>query len=101
MSYEKLEKILYNTLKYNAEINEYSERLQTRYDELLREQVSYFSNIFFIFVIFFMFLSAIFSCNVYNFSTVAHKRNATDYFLTLKAYNLPTTSVKVIILYLF
>ena len=33
--------------------------------------------------------------------TVAHKRNATDYFLTLKAYNLPTTSAKVIILYLF
>ena len=37
MSYEELEKILYNTFKYNAEINEYSERLQTRYDELLRE----------------------------------------------------------------
>ena len=34
-------------------------------------------------------------------NTVAHKRNATDYFLTLKAYNLPTTSAKVIILYLF
>ena len=33
--------------------------------------------------------------------TVAYKRNATDYFLTLKAYNLPTTSAKVIILYLF
>ena len=37
MSYEKLEKMLYSTLKYNAEINEYCERLQTRYDELLRE----------------------------------------------------------------
>ena len=29
--------MLYCTLKYNAEINEYYERLQTRYDELLRD----------------------------------------------------------------
>ena len=27
--------MLYSTLKYNAEINEYCERLQARYDELL------------------------------------------------------------------
>ncbi len=37
VSYEKLEKMLYNTLKYNSEINEYCKRLQTRYDELLKE----------------------------------------------------------------
>ena len=37
MSYEELEKLLYDTLKYNAEINEYCERLQARYDELLAE----------------------------------------------------------------
>ena len=35
ISYERLEKMLYNTLKYNVEINEYCERLQTCYDELL------------------------------------------------------------------
>ena len=29
MSYEELEKLLYDTLKYNVEINEYCERLQT------------------------------------------------------------------------
>jgi len=34
MSYKELEKMLYSTLKYNAEINEYCERLQIRYDEL-------------------------------------------------------------------
>ena len=27
-------------------------------------------------------------------NTVVYKRNATDYFLILKAYNLPTISVK-------
>src|ERR1044072_1957465 len=37
VSYEELEKMLYSTFKYNAEINEYCERLQTRYCELLRE----------------------------------------------------------------
>ena len=37
MSYEKRKKILHDTLKYNAEINEYCERLQIRYNELLRE----------------------------------------------------------------
>ncbi|GES80532.1 hypothetical protein GLOIN_2v1886689 [Rhizophagus clarus] len=37
VSYEELEKMLYSTFKYNAEINEYFERLQTRYCELLRE----------------------------------------------------------------
>jgi hypothetical protein len=37
VSYEELEKMLYSTFKYNAEINEYCERLQTRYGELLRE----------------------------------------------------------------
>uniref|UniRef100_U9SHY1 Uncharacterized protein n=2 Tax=Rhizophagus irregularis TaxID=588596 RepID=U9SHY1_RHIID len=35
VSYEELEKMLYSTFKYNAEINEYCERLQTRYSELL------------------------------------------------------------------
>ncbi|GBC48979.2 hypothetical protein GLOIN_2v1886689 [Rhizophagus irregularis DAOM 181602=DAOM 197198] len=35
VSYEELEKMLYSTFKYNAEINEYCERLQTRYGELL------------------------------------------------------------------
>jgi hypothetical protein len=33
--------------------------------------------------------------------TVAHKRKAKVNFLALKAYNSPTTSAKVIILYLF
>ncbi|PKB97341.1 hypothetical protein RhiirA5_433328 [Rhizophagus irregularis] len=37
VSYEELEKILYSTLKYNAEINEYCERLQTHYNEFLRD----------------------------------------------------------------
>ncbi|GBB91230.1 hypothetical protein RclHR1_01840027 [Rhizophagus clarus] len=37
VSYRELEKMLYTTLKYNAEINEYCERLQTCYDELLRK----------------------------------------------------------------
>jgi hypothetical protein len=37
VSYEELEKMLYSTFKYNAEINEYCERLQTCYGELLRE----------------------------------------------------------------
>ena len=34
VSYEKLEKMLYSILKYNAEINEYCEKLQTHYGEL-------------------------------------------------------------------
>ncbi len=37
VSYKEFEKMLYSTLKYNAEINEYCERLQTCYNELLRK----------------------------------------------------------------
>jgi len=32
---------------------------------------------------------------------VGVKRNATPYFLTLKAYNSPTTGARIMILYLF
>jgi len=37
VSYKELEKMLYSTFKYSAEINEYCERLQAHYDELLAE----------------------------------------------------------------
>jgi len=44
MSYEKLEKSLYTTLKSKAEINDLCEKLQMRYEKLL-EHISTRDNI--------------------------------------------------------